>query len=89
MSNLSRTTIDLNAELLNELSRFSTDNDKLRKAIDFMKSLGHKEEEVHTPPPCQYTVEEMKQRVSEAMERYDRGEYVTNEEAMSRMKRWL
>ncbi|MCD8184192.1 MAG: hypothetical protein LUE99_15160 [Bacteroides sp.] len=89
MNNPSRTTIDLNAELLNELSRFSTDNDKLRKVIDFVKSLGHKEEEkAHTAPPCQYTVEEMKQRVVEAMERCNRGEYYTTEEVMKSIE-WL
>lgn len=89
MNNLSRTTIDLNAELLNELSHFSTDNDKLRKVIDFVKSLGHKEEEkVHTAPPCQYTVEEMKQRIEKAIEDIEHGEYYTTEEVMKSTE-WL
>lgn len=40
-------------------------------------------------PPCQYSIEEAKQLLKEAELRYERGEYLSDEEAMKRMEQWL
>lgn len=80
------TTMELNAELLHELSTIATDENLLRKAINAIKAL--KQEKLHAELPCCYTVEEMKERAIEAVNRHAHGDYITNEEMKARTNRW-
>lgn len=80
------TTMELNAELLHELSTIATDENLLRKAINAIKAL--KQEKVHTEMPCCYSAEEMKKRVVDAVNRHAKGDYISNEEMKARTNRW-
>ena len=38
--------------------------------------------------PCCYTEEEMEQRATDALQRYEKGEFITQGEMMQRTQRW-
>lgn len=86
------TTIELElckSELAREI--LNTDNVELintlrRAAQRFAKRQANKTAEAVSP--CQYTVEQVRTRATEAMGRYERGEYITNEEMISNTQRW-
>lgn len=60
-------TLELNAELLHELSTIAADENLLRKAIKAIKALKN-EKTTPAEPPCCYTVEEVKARLSLTMD---------------------
>jgi hypothetical protein len=90
------TTMELNAELLRELSTIATDEGLLRKAIKAIKAIKRQnnrmtdesaEEDVCNGSCC-YTVEEMEQRVLGAMDDYKQGRYFSTEDMLRRTERW-
>ena len=81
--------MNLQAELQREISNFSTDDNKLRETLDFVRKLNRRDKKKsHATPPCQYTIEELKQRAEAALEAFDRGEYYTTEDMLKRTERW-
>lgn len=82
------TTIELNAALQREIRAIGNDEDLLRQAISAIKALRKGKNATHPEPPCCYTVEEVKERALSAIRRHEQGDYLTNEEVMSRTERW-
>lgn len=78
------TTQELYDELLREIEAIADDEDLLREAIDFIQALRQGK---HPDLPCCYTVEEMKERTQSAIRRHEQGDYLTNDEVMSRTER--
>lgn len=58
-----------------------------RKFLEFARTLSFVKDT--TPPPCQYTVEELRAHVDESMEAYRRGDVIPHEEVFKRFEQWL
>lgn len=63
------------------------DPDLLLQAIDYLRTLGQTEK-TQQSPPCQFSVEELHQRVRYAMELSRQGQGVSQEEMRKRKPVW-
>lgn len=82
------TTMKLRQSVLQDVVSL-LDNDEAMKELQKCVCRLKKKIEKSANPPCQYTVEEVKQRLQESEKRYQQGEYVSHEEAMKQMEQWL
>lgn len=83
------TTIELNAALLREVGAIANDEDLLRQAISAIKALRKRKNATHPEPPCCYTVEEVKARLSQTLDDAMHGRGISEEEANARIARMI
>lgn len=81
------TTMELNAELLRELSTIASDETLLRKAIKAIKAL--KKEKTATDVPCSYTIKEVKSRLKHTREDALNAKGISEKEAEQMMEEML
>ncbi|MDR1182175.1 MAG: hypothetical protein LBL13_09395 [Bacteroidales bacterium] len=77
------TAIELNAkkiELIKEI-----DSEEL---LDKMLAYLHRLKKKGSKPPCQYTLDELKERIDRAEENIKQGEYLTHEELEEQLLKW-
>lgn len=83
------TTIELNAALQREIRAIGNDEDLLRQAISAIKALRKGKNATHPEPPCCYTVEEVKKRLSQTLDDALHGRGISEEEANARIARMI
>ncbi len=74
-------------ELMEEL--MSIDNkEMLTKIKAYVKKIKGQEKRMASFP-CRYTTEEAKQLLHEARQRTEKGEFITQEDAIKQMEEWI
>jgi len=84
------TTLELNAELLRELSTIINDEPMLRRVLTAIKAMKKEKKANSTAtPPCAYTVKEVKQRLALTRDDALHGRGISEEEAERMMEEML
>lgn len=76
----------LKLEAIRELMNIF-DTERLSEALNYLRSLG-KEVRQSNIPPCQYTSETLRERISQAMEQSEQGLWISHDEMRKRKPVW-
>ena len=78
------TTMELRSSLLQEIASIIESDELTRKTLEYVRKLKTKTTSQQSASPCQYTVEEIEQRLTASMKSYRQGKYCTSEELRKR-----
>lgn len=97
--------MELRSLLLKEVAAIIADDELTSEALKALKNLRHKTQVIHkekevlppsnkseVAPPCDKITEcvcDVRQRIPNAIMRYERGEYTSQEEMLKRTERWI
>ncbi len=81
------TTIELEAQKAELIKKIQTENNE--SVINKVMAYFTKVKETTSNPPCQYTLEELKSRVEESVEQYEKGESFSQEEVFNEINKTL
>ena len=77
-------TMELRSSLLQEIATIIESDELTRKTLEYVRKLKGKATAKQPAAPCQYTVEELEQRLSSSIQSYRKGKYCTSEELRKR-----
>lgn len=78
------TTMELRSSLLQEIASIIESDELTRKTLEYVRKLKTKAASHQSVPPCQYTTEELEERLTASMKSYHQGKYCTSEELRKR-----
>lgn len=79
------TTMELRAELLNEVNVIMDNEDMMKEAIELLRNMRQSKQK----PPCAYTIDEVKNRLRLTEADAIAGRGYTTEEVLNMLDKWI